>query len=140
MALFALISWIRHPYNGNHAEVTVNKLYKYEYVLIPLLILAVTVLFYFILEYFNTANIIPSTVSVATSFAAVYLTFRRSKYYAIAYAMNDVVLVVLWILATMQDIKYISVIVCFVMFLANDLYGFINWHRIEKKQNNAVHA
>ncbi len=140
MALFALISWIRHPYNGNHAEVTVNKLYKYEYVLIPLLTLAVTVLFYFILEYFNTANIIPSTVSVATSFAAVYLTFRRSKYYAIAYAMNDVVLVVLWILATMQDIKYISVIVCFVMFLANDLYGFINWHRIEKKQNNAVHA
>ena len=140
MALFALISWIRHPYNGNHAEVTVNKLRKYEYILMPLLTIAVTVLFYFILEYFNTANIVPSTVSVATSFAAVYLTFRRSKYYAIAYAMNDVVLIILWVLATMNDIKYISVIVCFVMFLANDLYGFINWHRIEKKQNNAVPA
>lgn len=140
MALFALISWIRHPYNGNHAEVTVNKLRKYEYILMPLLTITVTVLFYFVLEYFNTANIIPSTVSVATSFAAVYLTFRRSKYYAIAYAMNDVVLIILWVLATINDIKYISVIVCFVMFLANDLYGFINWHRIEKKQNNAVPA
>lgn len=43
MALFALISWIRHPCNGNHAEVTVNKLRKYKYILMPLFTVAVTV-------------------------------------------------------------------------------------------------
>ena len=34
MAVFALISWIRNPYNGNKAEVKVNRLKKKEIALI----------------------------------------------------------------------------------------------------------
>ena len=71
---------------------------------------------------------------MATSFLAVYLTFRRSPYYALAYAANDVVLIVLWTLAAIEDLSYLSVIICFVMFLANDLYGFLNWRKMQKKQ------
>ena len=95
---------------------------------------AVTAAFYFILKALHTANLIPSTVSVATSFLAVYLTFRRSPYYALAYAANDVVLILLWTLAAIEDLSYLSVIICFVMFLANDLYGFLNWRKMQKKQ------
>ena len=98
----------------------------------------VTVGFYFILDYFNTANMIPSTLSVTTSFIAVYLTFRRSPYFALAYAANDVVLIVLWALAAVEDISYLSVIICFVMFLINDLYGFVSWKRMEKRQMRAA--
>ena len=134
MALFALISWLRNPYKGNHAEVAVNQLGKWELVLMYVLTALVTFGFYFILDYFDTANMIPSTLSVTTSFIAVYLTFRRSPYFALAYAANDVVLIVLWILAAKEDISYLSVIICFVMFLVNDLYGFINWKRMEKRQ------
>ena len=64
----------------------------------------------------------------------MYLTFRRSPYYALAYAANDVVLIVLWTLAAIEDLSYLSVIICFVMFLANDLYGFLNWRKMQKKQ------
>ena len=134
MALFALISWLRNPYKGNHAEVTVNRIGKWEYSGMYLATAVVTLGFYFILEHFNTANIIPSTLSVATSFIAVYLTFRRSPYFALAYAANDVVLIVLWMLAAKEDISYLSVIICFVMFLVNDLYGFASWKRMEKRQ------
>ena len=134
MALFALISWLRNPYKGNHAEVTVNRIGKWEYSGMYLATALVTLGFYFILEHFNTANIIPSTLSVTTSFIAVYLTFRRSPYFALAYAANDVVLIVLWILAAKEDISYLSVIICFVMFLVNDLYGFVSWKRMEKRQ------
>ena len=134
MALFALISWLRNPYNGNHAEVAVNRLKNQELVLMYVLTAVVTFGFYFILDHFNTANMIPSTLSVTTSFIAVYLTFRRSPYFALAYAANDVVLIVLWTLAALEDISYLSVIICFVMFLVNDLYGFISWKRMEKRQ------
>ena len=79
----------------------------------------VTAAFYFILKALNTANLIPSTVSVATSFLAAYLTFRRSPLYAVAYAANDIVLIVLWVMATLDDIGYISVVVCFAIFLAS---------------------
>ena len=134
MALLALISWLRNPYNGNHAEVEVNRIGKWEYSGMHLATAVVTLGFYFILAHFNTANILPSTLSVATSFIAVYLTFRRSPYFALAYAANDVVLIVLWILAAKEDISYLSVIICFVMFLVNDLYGFVSWKRMERRQ------
>ncbi len=94
----------------------------------------VTVAFYFILAHFHTAHMIPSTLSVTTSFIAVYLTFRRSPYFALAYAANDIVLIALWTLAAKESRTYISVIICFLMFLANDLYGFISWKNMEKQQ------
>ena len=134
MALVALISWLRNPFKGNHAEVAVNRLDNKEIVLMYVLTALVTVVFYFILDYFNTANMVPSTLSVTTSFIAVYLTFRRSPYFALAYAANDVVLIVMWTMAAAEDISYLSVIICFVMFLVNDLYGFVSWKRMEKRQ------
>lgn len=96
--------------------------------------LAVTFIFYFILKGFHTANIVPSTISVTTSFLAVYLTFRRSPYFALAYAANDIVLILLWTLASMQDIRYFSVVVCFIAFLINDVYGFVSWQKMKKRQ------
>ena len=134
MALFAFVSWLRNPYNGNHAEVAVNRLGNRELAIMYLLTAVVTVGFYFILDHFHTANMIPSTLSVTTSFIAVYLTFRRSPYFALAYAANDAVLIVMWTLAAVEDLSYLSVIVCFVMFLVNDLYGFVSWKRMEKRQ------
>ncbi len=135
MALFALISWLRNPYKGNKSEVKVNTISKREQILMWILTLIVTFFFYYILDYFNTANIIPSTISVTTSFLAVYLTFRRCPTFALAYAANDIVLIVLWIIASVYDTKYVSVVVCFIAFLVNDIYGFVNWQRMKKRQS-----
>ncbi len=134
MAVIALVSWLRNPFNGNKAEVEVNHLKGKEVVLMLLLTAAVTAIFYFILAAFHTANLIPSTVSVTTSFLAVYLTFRRSAFFAVAYAANDIVLIVLWILAALSDISYVSVVICFVVFFVNDMYGFVNWSKMKKRQ------
>ena len=134
MAVFALVSWLRNPYKGNRAEVKVNALSKKETVFMWLLTAAVTVAFYYILMYFNTKSIVLSTLSVTTSFAAVYLTFRRSPYFALAYAANDVVLIALWTLASTADTRYVSVVVCFAAFLANDLYGYFSWKKMKKRQ------
>ena len=135
MAAVSLISWLRHPFKGNKAEVKVNRLKGKEYIIMLVLTVVVTIVFYYILRAFNTANLIPSTFSVTTSFAAAYLTYRRSPYYALWYVANDIVLIVLWTLAAMKDISYVSVIICFVTFLANDIYGFISWRKMEKRQS-----
>lgn len=136
MALMALISWIKNPYKGNRSEVAVNRLKPREPVFALILTTLVTFVFYFILKYFNTSYLAVSTVSVSTSFIAVYLTFRRSPWFALGYAANDVVLIVLWCLAAVDDTSYISVIVCFAAFLFNDLYGFYNWRKMQKRQKS----
>jgi nicotinamide mononucleotide transporter PnuC len=135
MAIFALISWLRHPYKGNRAEVKVSQIGRVERRWMWLAAIATTVVFYFLLEHFDTANLLPSTLSVTTSFLAMYLSLRRSPYFALAYAVNDIVLVVLWVLASIFDIRYISVVVCFAVFLFNDIYGFISWQRMKKRQS-----
>lgn len=133
IAIMAIVSWVKHPFE-NSREVEVRKMHRGEVALMLLLAIVVTVIFYFILGAFNTANLFFSTLSVTTSFIACYLTFMRNPYYAVAYAANDVVLIVLWIMASAEDISYLPMVFCFVMFLANDVYGFVNWKRMEKRQ------
>lgn len=136
MACFALVSWLKNPYKGKRSQVTVNTISKKEALFSAVLTIAVTAAFYFILKALNTENLLPSTVSVTTSFAAVYLTFRRSSFFAFCYAANDVVLIVLWVLASLEDPRYISVVICFSAFLINDLYGFLNWQKMKKAQQS----
>ena len=134
MALLALISWLRHPYDGDRAEVAVARLKRGEVWVMLLLTALVTALFYPILRYCNTANLLPSTLSVTTSFLASYLTAMRSPYYALCYAMNDLVLIVLWVISAFADPAGWAMVACFAMFFLNDMYGFVNWRRMEKRQ------
>ena len=138
IALFATVSWLRHPHNGNQNEVTMTRLSKRTWLLLSLLNIVVTVAFYFILRALGTANLLVSTISVTTSFYAASLTFLRSPYYGIGYAANDVVLIILWISATVKDVRYLPMIFCFLAFLLNDVYGFWNWQTIRKTQETQV--
>ncbi len=135
MAIIGLIAWLKHPFAENKAEVKVNSISKKEALLLLPLTALVTLVFYYLLAFLNTANLLPSTLSVATSFLAAYLSARRSPYYALAYALNDVVLIVLWTLAAFENPAYIAVVVCFIAFLASDIYGYLSWRRMEKRQN-----
>lgn len=135
MAVAAWISWVKNPYEAGRAEVRVGYMKQRDILIMSILTVMVTVAFYFVLEYLHTAKLIPSTISVTTSFLAVYLTIKRSPYYAVAYAANDIVLIVLWSMASMENVRYSSVVVCFAAFFVNDVYGFISWRRMGKRQS-----
>ena len=133
IAVAAIISWAGHPYRDSN-EVQVARLTNKQKWVLVIGAFIVTVALYFVLEALGNKNLIISTLSVTTSFIASYLTLFRSPYYAIGYSANDIVLIVLWILASIKDTSYIPMIFCFVMFLVNDLYGFINWSRMKIRQ------
>ena len=133
MALLALITWLRNPYQDS-AEVAVRRMRRIDVAVMLLLTLAATVLFYFILRALGNAALLVSTLSVTTSFLASYLTAMRSPYYALCYAMNDLVLIVLWVISSLADPSGAAMVACFAMFFLNDMYGFVNWRRMEKRQ------
>lgn len=134
MSVFALISWLRHPFEGDRSQVQVRPLKAAEGAVMLVITAAVTAVFYFILKAFGTASLELSTISVATSFLAVALTYKRSPLFALAYAANDMVLIGLWAAASLADPSYLSVTVCFTVFLVNDSYTYINWRRLQKRQ------
>ena len=133
MAVVAMIEWIKNPYEKGD-EVKVAPITAKKVAMLLLLTSLVTVAFYFILNLLGAASLVVSTLSVATSFFASALTYLRSPYYALGYAANDVVLIILWVYSAIGDSSYVPVVMCFVMFLFNDLYGFFNWMRMIKRQ------
>ena len=134
IAVMSIFTWLKNPYKKGENVVKIHVLSAVEIVIMTALALSVTVGFYFVLKALNTPNLIVSTVSVTTSFFAAYLLLRRNSYYALAYALNDIILITLWVLASIENIKYLTVVACFVMFLINDLYAFISWKLREKEQ------
>ena len=133
MAIVATITWIKNPYQDS-TEVKVSAINKKQIFTMSILTIIVTILFYFILKAFNTTNLFFSTISISTSFIASYLTYLRSPYYAIGYSANDIILIILWTLASIENIAYLPMVACFIMFLANDLYGFYNWTKMQQRQ------
>jgi len=139
IAAMSVITWLRNPF-ADTDEVKVHELNKLQRFWLMALTIIVTIIFYFILKAFDTANLFISTVSIATSFSASYLMLFRSPNYALAYAANDIVLIILWVMATMNDLSYLPMIACFAMFFVNDIYGFINWIRIKNRQQLQFHS
>lgn len=133
-AFVTLIVWLKNPYKKH--EVKVSHMTSKKWSLVIGISIIMTIAFYFILKALGTSNLIVSTLSVTTSSFASTLLILRSPYYAIAYSTNDIVLIILWIMASINDIQYLPMVLCFIMFLANDLYGFYNWRRMKTRQSN----
>ncbi|MBQ8342761.1 MAG: nicotinamide mononucleotide transporter [Clostridia bacterium] len=133
-AVFACISWLKNPSKQGKHEVQVGTLSAKKWLICIGLSILATVILYFVLRYFNTDNLIVSTISVTTSMLAASLLFFRSPYYALAYVANDIVLIVLWVTASIHDTSYLPTVVCFTTFLFNDTYSFVSWTRMKKRQ------
>lgn len=134
MAAWSAFTWLKNPSQENGNEVEIQKLnYKHITGLIISTII-VTGIFYYILALLDTPNIVFSTISIVTSFLAASLTMLRSSYYAMGYAANDIVLIVLWVLASLKNPAYIPVVVNFAIFFLNDMYGFVSWKKRELVQ------
>lgn len=130
MAMWSTITWIRNP-APNGKEVAIQKLKPKHILGIIVSGTVITWIFYLILSALNTPNIVFSTISITTSFLAATLTMLRSSYYALGYASNDIVLILLWTMASIENPVYIPVVVNFTIFFFNDMYGFLCWKKRE---------
>lgn len=134
IAAMSVYTWIRHPEEKGKREVSIARLSLKKTVMLCITAVIVTVIFYFILRYFNNANLLFSTVSITTSFLASVLMLFRSSAYALAYGANDIILIILWVMASLEDTAYLPMVMCFAMFLVNDIYGFYSWQKRKKLQ------
>ena len=137
IAVITGLEWLKHPYRDTR-EVEVAPVTGRHILIIALLTVPVTAGFGLLLWALNTAQLGVSILSVATSFFAASLTYLRSPYYAVGYAVNDLVLIVLWLAASMQDISCLPTLLCFIMFFFNDSYGFYSWRRMQRRQTAAA--
>ena len=137
MSVLAIIAWIKHP-SSQKNQVETAVLSIKEWLIGATYAILVTIALGVILYLFDTPNLVLSTISVTTSFVAVYLIYKRSQYYALAYAFNDIILIGLWTYASLAHREYLPLVVCFSLFLIYDIYGFIAWNKMSRKQKMIV--
>ncbi len=135
MYIIGIISWIKHQ-NKNTNSVEVNKISNIEWIFVSMIFIFLFIGIYYLLKTFNTNELIVSTISVIASLFAVYLQIRRSRFSFSFYIINDIILIFLWGIPVIQGtILLLPMLFNPVINLINDSYGFYNWKKLEKIQN-----
>ncbi len=144
LQIYTFIHWIIKKRKGEDlsGKMIVRKLSWKEWTIIAAATCAIAVGAYFMLKAFNTNFLILSTASLAISVLANYLTMRGSKFQFLAYMGVNILCLVMWImpLASGQanGTTFVPIAVSMLAFFVNNIYGFINWLKLEKsqKENN----
>ena len=107
MYVYGVFSWMTHK-NEKNNTVEANKISKREWMMLFLASIIGFGLLYYILKYFNTNQLIISSLSMITSLIATYLIARRNKYSFLFYIGNDVILILLWGIPILQGEFYLA--------------------------------
>ena len=134
LKIISIFNWTKNKFGKNVMQVKVGTFRRTECIVCSLLIFALTVPFYFLLKYLNTDNLIISTISLIPSLAATYCMLRRIEYFSLCYVLNDIVMVIVWSIKLSDGFDALPSVIAFSFFILNDLYSFINWKRLKKKQ------
>lgn len=133
LMVVGLINWLKHQ--DKKKIVVIKEVSKKEVVILTASQILMSFGYYFLLKIFNTDNLIISTISIAVSLIATYLTARRSEYGFIGFIINDIILIVLWSIPFIGgNINVITILLCPVLLLVNDIYGVYNWKKIRQRQ------
>lgn len=138
---YAFVHWIIKKRRGENLsdKMIIRRLSWKEWISIAAAICAFAVGAYFMLKAFNTNFLVLSTASLTISLLASYLTMRGSKFQFFPYIIANVLCIIMWImpLASGQanGTNFVPIAVCTVAFFVNNIYGFINWLKLEKSQN-----
>ena len=131
-----IISWIKNL-NKETNTVTENKLHKKEWIVLTIISIVLFVLLYYLLKYFNTSQLLVSTLSLVTSLFATYLVSRRSKYGFLFYIGNDIILFILWGGQVVKgNFALIPILVNPIINFINDSYAWKSWNKREKREEN----
>lgn len=134
--VLSAITWFRNR-NKESNVVKVSKAISWkEWLIVVSVIAVISVGMYFLLQMFNTAGLVVSTISVGITALAGYLLMRRSEYNFIAFLVNNSICFVLWLNVVLQgDISYITTCTNYVLYFSMNLFGIFNWLRLKKQQN-----
>ena len=137
MNIMMIVSWLKHGDKEVESQVAVNKVTNAEYMYLLGATIVAGIGIYYLLLALNTAEVFVSTIALLASLVATYLSYRRSRYYAIAYLIADGVRVGLWCISLFAgESMHLPTMLCFVMFIISDVYGLVHWKKEEARQNN----
>lgn len=138
MYIYGAINWLKNKDKQNSDLVEVkSNLSKKEWACMFVGFVIVSICSYFLLKSLSTELLIISTLSFISMLPALYLLIRRCKWNQVAFLLNDMFVICLWIVLVINgNLSYVPLVVCFIFQMIYDIYGIFEWIKLEKKQQN----
>jgi len=137
MYIYGVIHWLSHRDKEENVVIVRSNLSAKEWCLSGFAFVIVAIGVYFILKALNTAQLIISSLSFLSMLPAVYLLIRRCKWNQVAFLINDFIVPILWIFLVVQgDLSFLPMCIYHIFQITYDIYGLIEWIKLEKKQQN----
>lgn len=124
-----IYTWLKNK-DKKSSKVKQNKIKKKEWTALAVVNIVAFVGLYFLLKYFNTSNLLVSTLSMNINLTATYLLVRRCKYTFLFYLVNSVILLVLWGLPVLEgNMLLLPMVFDGILLFVNNIYGLYSWSR-----------
>lgn len=88
-------------------------------------------------DYFSKSEIVLWSSSVMVIIIS-FCVFDRINYMTLCASLIGVTSLIFN--ASLYDIRYVSVVVCFIAFFANDIYGFVSWRKMKTRQQEITNV
>lgn len=135
MYIYGIIHWLRNRDKKDNVVIVRSNLSSKEWIFMSIGLIAISIGVFFLLKALNTEQLIISTLSFVSMLPAVYLLVRRCKWNQVAFLINDFIVPILWLaMALNGNFILIPLCVYHIFQIIYDVYGLINWIKLEKEQ------
>jgi len=135
MDIAAIYTWGKNRHQ-NVVKITRSINWK-EWLLSVSIVGLITFGLYFLLEVFNTNNLILNTCIIGVSTLSGYFLMRRSEFNFIFALAKNVISFCTWVpLVLAGNMGYLPTILNYVVYFTINTIGFFNWVKMKKTQNN----
>lgn len=145
LIIYAIIKGLMKKNKYNDDKVVMKKIKPFEWCLCFLVVAAICVGTYFMLQAFNTKYLILSTINFGLCILANYLLARGNFANYICFLISNLLVITMWLLPILLEepsgTNFVPIIVAFVTYICINVYGLINWIKLSKKQkekNNGI--
>ena len=127
--LSGIYTWLKNK-DKKSEKVKQNTLSQKEWYSLLGINIVLFIGLYFLLKFFNTNNLLVSTISMNINLTATYLLVRRSRYSFLFYLVNAFILLILWGLPVLNgNILLLPMVFDALLLLINNIYGLHSWSK-----------
>ena len=127
--LSGIYTWLKNK-DKKSEKVKQNTLSQKEWYSLLGINIVLFIGLYFLLKFFNTNNLLVSTISMNINLTATYLLVRRSRYSFLFYLINAFILLILWGLPVLNgNILLLPMVFDALLLLINNIYGLHSWSK-----------
>ena len=141
MYIYGVIHWLANTDKKDNVVIVKSNLSKKEWLISSLCFVCISIGVFFLLKVLNTSQLIISTLSFVSMLPAVYLLMRRCKWNQVAFLINDFIVPILWLFLVIQgELSFLPMCIYHIFQITYDIYGLIQWIKLEKKQKEQLNG